>query len=265
MNLHAARHRGRRAVDGHAERRRRDAAPRRPDPDQPALRHQEGRRPADARRLLDHRRDLEQAARLRRARHPRAEARRPGRGRRARQRAVRGRRRPAAAPDADGLVRPAHHPAPADRHLLRPGRQDQRASSSPAARPRRATPRPSGSTTCAPARRPSARRGRCGSRTSPSSRPPSAPTRWARPRARTRARPAASGGSPARTSRARGDNLDIAWLRDEAEAEEGLTDPDDIAAAILGHLREAMREMEALVVEMEGEEPEEAPIVAAAE
>jgi type I restriction enzyme M protein len=66
---------------------------------------------------------------------------------------------------------------------------------------------------------------------------------------------------------ARGDNLDIAWLRDgEAEAEEGLTDPDDIAAAILGHLREATREIEALVVEMEGEEPEEeAPVPAAAE
>ncbi len=66
---------------------------------------------------------------------------------------------------------------------------------------------------------------------------------------------------------ARGDNLDIAWLRDgEEEAEEGLTDPDDIAAAILGHLREATREIEALVVEMEGEEPEEeAPVPAAAE
>lgn len=66
--------------------------------------------------------------------------------------------------------------------------------------------------------------------------------------------------------RARGDNLDIAWLRDlEDEAEDGLTDPDDITAAILGHLREATREIEALVVELEGDEPEEAPIVAAAE
>jgi hypothetical protein len=66
--------------------------------------------------------------------------------------------------------------------------------------------------------------------------------------------------------RARGDNLDIAWLRDgEEEAEDGLTDPDDITAAILGHLREATREIEALVVELEGDEPEEAPIVAAAE
>ena len=65
--------------------------------------------------------------------------------------------------------------------------------------------------------------------------------------------------------RERGDNLDIAWLRDgEAEAEDGLTDPDDIAAAILGHLREATREIEVLVVEMEGEE-DAAPVRVAAE
>ncbi len=61
---------------------------------------------------------------------------------------------------------------------------------------------------------------------------------------------------------ARGDNLDIAWLRDgEEEAEDGLTDPDDITAAILGHLREATREIEALVVELEGETEDEAAII----
>lgn len=55
-------------------------------------------------------------------------------------------------------------------------------------------------------------------------------------------------------------------MRDgEDEAEKGLTDPDDIAAAILGHLREAMREIEALTVELDGDEPEEAPVAAAAE
>ncbi|WP_210528342.1 N-6 DNA methylase [Rubellimicrobium arenae] len=65
--------------------------------------------------------------------------------------------------------------------------------------------------------------------------------------------------------RERGDNLDISWLRDgEEEAEDGLTDPDDITAAILGHLREATREIEALVLELEGEE-EEAPEAMAAE
>ncbi len=50
----------------------------------------------------------------------------------------------------------------------------------------------------------------------------------------------------------RGDNLDIAWLREaEDEAEEGLTEPEDIAAAILGHLQAAMVEIEALSAELE--------------
>ena len=66
--------------------------------------------------------------------------------------------------------------------------------------------------------------------------------------------------------RERSDNLDIAWLRDgEEEAEDGLTDPDDITAAILGHLREATRGIEALVLELEGESEEEAPAAVAAE
>lgn len=63
---------------------------------------------------------------------------------------------------------------------------------------------------------------------------------------------------------ARGDNLDISWLRvSEEDAEDGLTDPDDITAAILGHLREATREIETLVVELEGE-GEDAEIAKAA-
>lgn len=53
----------------------------------------------------------------------------------------------------------------------------------------------------------------------------------------------------------RNDNLDIAWLRDtEAEAEEGLTEPEDIAAAIIGHLKAALGEIEELSDELEGEE-----------
>lgn len=49
----------------------------------------------------------------------------------------------------------------------------------------------------------------------------------------------------------RNDNLDIAWLRDETDdAEERLTDPDDIAAAILVHLRNALEEIEALNEEL---------------
>ena len=46
---------------------------------------------------------------------------------------------------------------------------------------------------------------------------------------------------------ARNDNLDISWLRDtEAEAEEGLTEPEDIATAIIGHLKAALEEIETL-------------------
>lgn len=46
---------------------------------------------------------------------------------------------------------------------------------------------------------------------------------------------------------ARNDSLDISWLRDDEEViEEGLTEPDDIAAAILGHLRAALEEIEAV-------------------
>lgn len=52
--------------------------------------------------------------------------------------------------------------------------------------------------------------------------------------------------------KARNDNLDIAWLRDtEADAEEGLTEPEDIAAAIIGHLRAALEDIEALSDELE--------------
>lgn len=58
---------------------------------------------------------------------------------------------------------------------------------------------------------------------------------------------------------ARGDNLDIAWLREaEEEAEEGLIEPDDIAAAILGHLQAAALEIEALLAQLGDELPEAA-------
>ena len=53
----------------------------------------------------------------------------------------------------------------------------------------------------------------------------------------------------------RNDNLDIAWLRDtEAEAEEGLTEPEDIAAAIIGHLKAALGEIEELSDELESDD-----------
>lgn len=47
--------------------------------------------------------------------------------------------------------------------------------------------------------------------------------------------------------RARGDNLDVAWLRDEsARRHDALPEPEEIAAEIMAKLREAMDEMEAL-------------------
>ncbi len=64
---------------------------------------------------------------------------------------------------------------------------------------------------------------------------------------------------------ARKDNLDIAWLRDtEAEAEEALTEPEDIAAAIIGHLKAALEEIEALSDVIEPDSIVEAVAVAEA-
>jgi len=55
----------------------------------------------------------------------------------------------------------------------------------------------------------------------------------------------------------RSDNLAIAWLRDdEDETEESLTEPEDIAAAILGHLRGALTEIEAVSDELSDASPE---------
>ena len=62
--------------------------------------------------------------------------------------------------------------------------------------------------------------------------------------------------------KARSDNLDIAWLRDtEAEAEEQLTEPEDIAAAIIGHLKAALEEIETLSEELEPDSAAEASAV----
>lgn len=49
----------------------------------------------------------------------------------------------------------------------------------------------------------------------------------------------------------RNDNLDIAWLRDdEDKSEESLTEPEDIAAAIVRHLRAALLEIESATEEL---------------
>jgi type I restriction enzyme M protein len=52
--------------------------------------------------------------------------------------------------------------------------------------------------------------------------------------------------------KARNDSLDIGWLRDtEVDIEEHLIEPEDIADAIIGHLRSALEEIEVLSEEME--------------
>ena len=82
--------------------------------------------------LLDD--DLEQAAQLRPAREVDAEDPRPRRRRRARQRALRGRRRREGPAQAAAGVRGPHAPAAAHRHLLRAGREGERALLRPEAR-----------------------------------------------------------------------------------------------------------------------------------
>ncbi|MAH14302.1 MAG: N-6 DNA methylase [Sphingomonadaceae bacterium] len=53
---------------------------------------------------------------------------------------------------------------------------------------------------------------------------------------------------------ARGDNLDIHWLKDTSDgSEDGLETPEDIAAAIEGHLKLALEEIGALVADLGGE------------
>jgi type I restriction enzyme M protein len=54
----------------------------------------------------------------------------------------------------------------------------------------------------------------------------------------------------------RNDNLDIAWLRDTSnDPEDELTEPEEIAAAIVGHLRAALAEIEVYSEELDSEEP----------
>ncbi|MDR0780254.1 MAG: SAM-dependent methyltransferase, partial [Pseudomonadales bacterium] len=63
----------------------------------------------------------------------------------------------------------------------------------------------------------------------------------------------------------RNDNLDIAWLRDtEADTEESLTEPEDIAAAIVGHLKAALEEIETLAEELEPEDGKSAEVAGTA-
>ncbi|MCW2283168.1 type I restriction enzyme M protein [Rhodoblastus acidophilus] len=53
---------------------------------------------------------------------------------------------------------------------------------------------------------------------------------------------------------ARGDNLDITWLRDASnDAEDTLTEPEELIDALMGHLKSALLEIEALGEELAGE------------
>lgn len=53
----------------------------------------------------------------------------------------------------------------------------------------------------------------------------------------------------------RGDNLNWMWLRDEnAEQDDAMQDPNEILAAIVGHLRSALNEIDALTSDIEGED-----------
>jgi len=66
--------------------------------------------------------------------------------------------------------------------------------------------------------------------------------------------------------KARNDNLDISWLRDtELDTEEHLTEPEDIAAAIIGHLKAALEDIETLSDELEPDSVEAAVAAEAAE
>jgi len=56
---------------------------------------------------------------------------------------------------------------------------------------------------------------------------------------------------------ARGDNLDISWLKDTSDApEDALTEPEELAAAMAAHLRAALAEIQALTEELGGTAPE---------
>jgi type I restriction enzyme M protein len=55
----------------------------------------------------------------------------------------------------------------------------------------------------------------------------------------------------------RGENLNWSWLRDESGEQDANTqDPAEILGAIIGHLRSALSEIDALALDVEGEDPQ---------
>ena len=66
------------------------------------------------------------------------------------------------------------------------------------------------------------------------------------------AKPAGSARFTRAEIEARGDNLDISWLRDTSgDPEDALTEPEEFVAAIRAHLSSALVEIEALADELE--------------
>ena len=115
--------------------------------------------------------------------------------------------------------------------------------------------RQSGSMTCVTRWRLLARPGPSPSRNLLNSRRLSAAIRSAKPSAKIKARKVGFRCFTREEIKARNDNLDISWLRDtEAEAEEHLTEPEDIADAIIGHLKAALEEIETVSEKLEGDE-----------
>jgi type I restriction enzyme M protein len=123
-------------------------------------------------------------------------------------------------------------------------------------RPRtRATRRRPGSTTCAPTCRRSGSVRRSRASTSPSSRRPLGRPAREEPSARTPGEEGRFRKFTREDIKARGDNLDISWLKDEsAQDPDELPEPGDIADDIMQYLHVAMTEMEALRKELEATE-----------
>ena len=160
----------------------------------------------------------------------------------------------------DGQVQPAHHPAPAHRHLLRPGREDQRAVLHPR---RDGQGQHQGGLGLRPARQhapvrqahpahPRAlRRVRGSLRRRPAG----------RPKALAKRKDTGETGRFRRFTREwiaeRGDSLDIAWLKDDSDDNaDDLPEPAVLAQEAMAELEGAMEELRGILAEL-GEEIEE--------
>ena len=175
---------------------------------------------------------------------------RHGRGRRARQRAVRGRRRRDDPPPAAARVRRPHAAAPADRHLLRPGREGERAVLRPQARLRHAVDE--GAVGLRPAHQQALHPQDQPADAEPTSTTSSTATGPASERKR---------GESERFRRFTYDelvardkaSLDIFWLRDESlEDADNLPAPGVIAAEIVEDLEAALAEFTELAESLQG-------------